>query len=159
MSCDRAWHWELIAALRSATLRSCPPPLVAPPALARSLLSLLMSHLGGEGARAAVAVAVAAGASSSGPNSDGLDDSEPLNEIFVESTWRGRALKYDREQQTEAVVTKDVAGQARQMKSSGVQRHRARRHERIHQVAATLRAAAHLICLCLLSLASIPVSN
>lgn len=53
-------------------------------------------------------------------HTDGLDDSDILNDVFVESTWRGRAIKYDREQQADPVPTKEAAVQAKQRVTAGV---------------------------------------
>lgn len=59
-------------------------------------------------------------AAAAAPSSDGLDDSDILNDVFVESTWRGQIIKYDREQQSEPSITKEAAVQAKQKVSSGV---------------------------------------
>jgi hypothetical protein len=41
-------------------------------------------------------------------------------EVFVESSWRAQVVSYDREQQCEPFVTKDVAVQAKQRVAAGV---------------------------------------
>ena len=65
-----------------------------------------------------------AGAGSKSPapasaSSDGLEDADQP-EVFVESTWRGRAVKYEREQQSEPTTTRDVASQAKVTKGMAV---------------------------------------
>jgi WD40 repeat protein len=68
----------------------------------------------------APAAAAAATAPASQPNADGLEDTDN-SEVFIESTWRSRAVRYDREMQSDTVACKEAASQARQMKSAGAQ--------------------------------------
>lgn len=56
----------------------------------------------------------------SSSNPDGLDDSDVLNDVFIESTWRGRTVQYDREQQSEPIQTKESGNQAKHMVTAGV---------------------------------------
>jgi hypothetical protein len=41
-------------------------------------------------------------------------------EVFVESSWRGRAARFDREQQSDQVPGRDQASQAKVMVASAV---------------------------------------
>lgn len=70
------------------------------------------------GAGVAAPTAAAAPANAA-VTSDGLGDSDAV-EVFVESTWRGKSVKYDREQQSEPLTTKEAAQQAPQRKAFGV---------------------------------------
>ncbi len=88
------------------------PP--SPPLLPLCLRPSVMSQ-----PSAAQLLARAGAAAPAVANADGLEDGDAV-EVFVESTWRAAAVKYDREQQSEPLVTRDIAMQAREMKSSGV---------------------------------------
>jgi hypothetical protein len=75
--------------------------------------SALMSHPSGAATRGSPA------ANSAAQQQPQLGDGDG-EEVFVESSWRAQVVSYDREQQCEPFVTKDVAVQSKQRVAAGV---------------------------------------
>ena len=115
--------WRNHSAIRTSCRSQCTEHrshlLVAPRRLRRPDLIRPHSSLWSMAARPPLAAAAAPAAASVPPSADGLEDADPP-EVFVESTWRTRQVRYDREQQSEAAPPKDAAVQSRIMRSGGV---------------------------------------
>lgn len=78
------------------------------------------SPASGSGAAAGSSAAPPSAAAAAAVSDDGLGDSDIVCDVFVESTWRGRAPRYDREQQSDTLATRDAASQAIDRAAAGV---------------------------------------